>query len=240
MISQTKKIIFSLLAIVIVLAPLVTYWNNFNSGLSDNNQDWGAFGSYLSGVYSSVFSMISIFVLRETLREMRLTNNQARNQFNIQLQNSLSEKKVNDVIMLTNMLNNIIDTNPSISHKNILPKQFAGKCEAICRRNPVSEEHELWENAIEVMRSERGRFESESYVLTELLSRVNSISETDQRDSAKAIIKGLISNDYRFWLECYIRVWNGTARHELKHWHDFSTIPEMLEKFIPETNDIPE
>lgn len=47
-----KSILFSL--IVITLAPLGLYFYNFGYGLSPENTDWGAFGSYAGGVYGAM------------------------------------------------------------------------------------------------------------------------------------------------------------------------------------------
>lgn len=234
------KIISLAVLLFILYIPIGLYFNIFNNGFSHNNQDWGAFGSFISGVYSPLLAFISVLILIETLKEMQRTNKREMEQFDIQMEQSRSEKKLNDIITLTNMLNNIIDNNPSINDRISLPKQFAGFLHRKCQLNMVTEEHELWEQAFDVMREEQERFTSEMYVLAEIVRRVNSIEDEELQETAKAIVKGLIPNSYRFWLECYANVWSFEARTELKKWPFFSDIPIEASHILPEGPDMPE
>lgn len=46
------------------------YFLVFNHGLSSNSQDWGAFGSFVGGIYAPIVAIISVYVLIKTLYSM--------------------------------------------------------------------------------------------------------------------------------------------------------------------------
>ena len=238
MTSMKNTIKFFIIIIALVATtPIVIYLSIFNNGLSHNSQDWGAFGSYLSGIYSPIFSFISVLVLLKTLDEMRNTSRQEKEHFTLQLERAQSEKQLDDVISLTKMLNSIIDSNPKINQKNTLPVKFAESLKIKCDANHVSEPEELWDQAYNVMREESTIFNSEMYVFAELLRRVNAIKDEESQYTAKVIVIGLIPNSYRFWLECYARVWTSEGRIEVRKWHDFSDIPVEAEGFLPDPDN---
>lgn len=236
--NKKQKIILSLI-LVFLTVPLLTYLHVFNSGLSKNAQDWGAFGSYLSGIYSPILGLGSVIVLVATLKEMRESNRQDKEQFLVQLESAEADKKLSDIILLTEMLNKLIDTNPTIKNRNKLPDQLAASIYVESSNIPFMEQHELYEQAINIMRTQRSRFSSELHVLTLILKKVDSIRDEDSSETAKTLVKGLISDSYRFWLYCYAQVWSIEAKYYLKKWHDFCLVPEELEEYLNDGPDIP-
>lgn len=58
--------IFGVAACAAILATYF-YGGNFGSGFSSNNEDWGAFGSYLGGVLGSLFGFFSFMLLLATV-----------------------------------------------------------------------------------------------------------------------------------------------------------------------------
>ncbi|KAA8727565.1 hypothetical protein F4W05_13160 [Ewingella americana] len=225
------------IAILFAITPLLIYFHTFNSRLSSNPQDWGAFGSYLGGVYSTLFGSLSVFALLLTLNEMKKANIQERKHFQHQMANSKAEKTLQDVIQLTEMIHKLIDVNPTIGNKKHLPYALAATMEELCKKSQVTDEEELYYVAIDLMRAQKSRFSSEIHVLAQLTKKIASIEDDEQAETAKAIVKGLISESYRFWLYCYARVWNMEAKHYLRKWPDFETIPSELERFIPDPYD---
>ncbi|BEM79497.1 hypothetical protein SME38J_36000 [Serratia marcescens] len=187
-----------LLGISIISIPIGVYLWKFHGGLSRNSQDWGSFGSYLSGIYSSAFSFLSAMILIATLIEMRKANKQERDNFLTQLANSQSDKTNNDVIMLSGMINKLIDENQTIGNRRTLPNDLASQMAPKCRKYQVTEDIELYEAAIDLMREQRERFSSEIHVFGQLAKKVVSIEDEEIADTAKAIVKGLISDSYRF------------------------------------------
>jgi len=232
--------VFILLAITFATLPLLIYFITFHYPLSSNPQNWAAFGSYLGGVYSTLFGFLSVLVLVATLVEMRNANRQEREHFELQLANAEADKKLQDVIQLTEMIHKLIDINPTIGDKKGLPHDLARMMEGMCHKLQVTDGQELYEAGVELMRSQSGRFSSEIHVLAQLAKKVDSIKDEDQAETAKAIVKGLISESYRFWLYCYAQIWNSEAKHYLRSWHSFAAIPAELQRFIPERPDYPE
>lgn len=227
------------IAILFAITPLLIYFHMFNSKLSSNPQDWGAFGSYLGGVYSTLFGSLSVFALLLTLNEMKKANIQEREHFQLQLANSEAEKKLQDVIQLTEMIHKLLDVNPTINNLRELPRTFLMQMEPICRKLQVTQPEELYEAAITLMRQQQTRFSSEIHVFAQLVKRVVSIEDQEQADTAKAVVKGLLSESLRFWLYCYARAWSFEARYYLREWPDFESIPAELQRFLPEPEDYP-
>ncbi len=234
-----RKILIAVI-ILCALIPLVIYFIKFDSTLSPNPQDWGAFGSYIGGVYSTLFGFLSVLILVITFQEMRNANKQERENFERQIANSDADRNLRDIIQLTEMIHKLIDVNPTIDDKKRLPLDLSRMMEGLCRKRQVTEQQELYEAAVDLMRGQRSRFSSEVHVLAQLAKKVASITNEDQEETAKAIVKGLISESYRFWLYCYASAWNLEAKHYLRRWPDFDTIPEELQRFIPDPQDYPE
>ena len=52
-----------------VLTTISLYFSVFNGGLSNTSGDWGSFGSYLSGVITVPFSILSAYFLFQTYKD---------------------------------------------------------------------------------------------------------------------------------------------------------------------------
>ena len=61
------------LAFTWVILSVGTYFFVFHGGLSDQPSDWGSFGSYLSGVITVPFSVISAYFLYQTYKSSERT-----------------------------------------------------------------------------------------------------------------------------------------------------------------------
>lgn len=78
-IKSNKLILYFFIAamILILLTPLYLYISTFSeNGFSNQSQAWSNFGSYIGGVYGSIFSSISVIVLCFTLYLTKKYNNQ--------------------------------------------------------------------------------------------------------------------------------------------------------------------
>lgn len=71
-------IISGLILLGLTLSSLVLFFSKFNGGLSGNQQDWGAFGSYLSGTVGVVAAclaviwlMISVHLQKQELKHLK-------------------------------------------------------------------------------------------------------------------------------------------------------------------------
>ncbi|MDR9831149.1 hypothetical protein RCJ22_36790 [Vibrio sp. FNV 38] len=69
---------FAALLLVIYVFPMAIWWftMSYQAGysLSYDNANWGAFGSFVGGVLSPVFSLVSIIYVIQTLQETRNQN----------------------------------------------------------------------------------------------------------------------------------------------------------------------
>jgi len=226
-----QKLLFSI-AIIFLVIPLLTYFFKFRNPLSDNPQDWAAFGSYLGGVYSALFGFLSVLVLVATLREMRNANRHERENSELQLSNAMATKKLQDVIQLTEMIHKIMDNNPTITDKDSLPHYLAMQVHGFCRQQGVNDKEGLYKAAQGLMHRDKNRFSSEIHVLAQLIKSIASIKDIEQEETAKAVVKGLLSDSFRFWLYCYAQVWNPEAQRYFLTWPDFHSVPEELEHFL--------
>ncbi len=74
---MNKKIVLSLIIIVWVIITVGAYLSVFHNGLSTQAADWGNFGSYLSGVITVPFSVISAYFLYQTYQSTERTYKQS-------------------------------------------------------------------------------------------------------------------------------------------------------------------
>jgi uncharacterized membrane protein len=79
-----KKILIIVLLIIIVLffiTPVFLYFSIFHNGLSSRSEDWGNYGSLLSGTIASFLSFISIILLFYTIREENKNRKELKKQW---------------------------------------------------------------------------------------------------------------------------------------------------------------
>ena len=88
--------IIAVLISLALIVPIFLYATHMGGGLSHKNEDWGDFGSFIGGIYGSLFSSLSlivvIFASIQTYRSNQaqvniLKNDQHFNQFNLLLTN---------------------------------------------------------------------------------------------------------------------------------------------------------
>lgn len=54
---------FTIACLILILVVIIPYLINFNGGLSDKTEVWGAFGDYFGGILNPILSIINIGVL---------------------------------------------------------------------------------------------------------------------------------------------------------------------------------
>lgn len=95
--------ILAIFIIVAIFIPIIVYHLNFTgdlfSNLSGKNADWGAFGSFIGGVYGAVFSGASFIILALTLYVNQRNHNSQLNLIH-------SEQNLNKFTILLNELHN--------------------------------------------------------------------------------------------------------------------------------------
>lgn len=73
-------IISLVISTMFFIVPLILYFFIFNNGLSLESEDWGNYGSLLSGTIASFLSFISIILLVYTIREENKNRKEQRNE----------------------------------------------------------------------------------------------------------------------------------------------------------------
>ncbi|WP_120508472.1 hypothetical protein [Rahnella bruchi] len=226
---MNKKIIIAIIVIsVLTLVPMGLYFSIFNKSLSHDNQSWGAFGSFIGGIYSSVFGLISAVVLIITYNEMKKFNND-------QLEHLRREKIIDDIKILCNLLDKTITKN-----KNIQPdrEQFfswlTSHIASYLTLHRPSDEEEVWESSIKASTLRLDLFEDEVKVFQEILYQLEFITNSELKDIAKLIIKSEMNSQERYWLECYTRRYHSQTNIYLNKWPDFSQPPTKLTRLIPD------
>ncbi|MGO2440284.1 MAG: hypothetical protein ACTH8B_10410 [Serratia proteamaculans] len=231
-------IIFSIL-IVLPIAPYAYYFHA--QEISHSNQDWAAFGSYLSGAYT----MCSIGILSWTLYQTQ-KNNIRQAEYNVkqaelmgsQLNLIKKEQISNEIYLFIKILRESFDNNIIIkkSAHPTNPHAIFNKLE-----NRSVEMIESWDSNsdffewvdISISRSIDAYdnfLESEKNILVNILECLSRMDE-DDREKFKTLIKGVFTNQQRFWLKEYSKKWSLECRYYLQHWYDFqTTVPKIQEK----------
>lgn len=111
-----------ILTLIIVSGPYIAiFWDH---DISNNTQDWGAFGSYLGGLLSPILAIGSLYYVVKTFRQQSFENT-----FNLLLEqhNTLADKISNDngdkISMVRSELNSLgeywLDSQTSLNNKKI-------------------------------------------------------------------------------------------------------------------------
>lgn len=66
-----KALIFILIPIIFIL-PIVIYLTKFGIDLSNNQDIWGQFGSYISGIYAPILAILTLVILYKQYRFQKL------------------------------------------------------------------------------------------------------------------------------------------------------------------------
>jgi len=66
----------------VFLTPFFVYFINFNDGFAEDQNYWGAFGSYIGGLVSSIFSFLSFIALLYTISNSKKELQQTKNRIN--------------------------------------------------------------------------------------------------------------------------------------------------------------
>ncbi|PHM62028.1 hypothetical protein [Xenorhabdus ishibashii] len=248
-----KEYWYLLVLLIIAVIPLALYFYTFNRSLSNNSGDWAAFGSLVGGVWGPLATVGSIIVLIQTLKtmqrnnsqqlkEMQKSNNEQQIRYEEQKEESEITKNLDQFIVLSKALNNVMDKNSN--------KVLGGKSDLIfdvlldtvkkvvkypykgnyVNKYDTLEEHEnsVWETAYNVTKLSN-YFTNESIVFTEILRKIKKIEDKESQQSAKIILQSSISPGRRFWFYCHCKHWNPEIFDELESYENFAVIPIDLQ-----------
>ncbi|EPY4332784.1 hypothetical protein ACXDJP_000598 [Klebsiella pneumoniae] len=227
------KVISSCILIVItlvLLSPLLLYFYQFHSELSSQPEKWSFFGSYFGGIYGPIITLISVFVLAITVIEINESNKASINE-------SRNTNHVNELITLTEILNRSIENNAFIQDNRnyFFNKLTSDISERIKQKTRIDEEVILKICRKKFKINEKIVFENEVDILYEILYRIDNMPNAELSERAKGIFRGVIRNNERFWIECYIHCFRTDLVPYLSSWGKFSQIPLKLLSLMPES-----
>lgn len=225
---NNKKILTISLAILsfLVFLPIVFYCWKFGVGLWETNEEWANLGSFFGGVLGPIFTLISVLLLIATLYETKNSNAQ-------QLQ-LLKEQHFDEMFFI--IMNNITaslngskyalekrigdETNTFFSEANLwVVNHFKTGLERDFNED-------AWNTAYDFMRKHRGLLDSEIRLLWPLLCKLKDMDSV-KLENYLNLVKGLISNEHRFWLEAYGRVWSIEFKYSIKG-IAFADLPDLI------------
>ena len=227
-----KNINFNILLISILLSlalviPIILYVTHMGGSLSHKNEDWGDFGSFIGGIYGSLFSSLSLLVVIAASIQTYKSN---REQVNIL-------KKDQHFNQFNTILKNLRD---------VYPKAFKNSY----RMFPIEEHYRDFlsdislsvdadYNDIEGIRKELRRyastyyhsnstnlFEKEAKLFSYILKLIEQ-STNDMSEAFKIIFENTFDNNERLCLESYIRAYYPDLAPILNEWPALSVIPEQ-------------
>ncbi|PSV48347.1 hypothetical protein [Photobacterium indicum] len=220
------------LLICITCTPVVFYAYNFGVGFWRNNEDWAYLGTYLGGVLGPVLTFASVVLLLLTLRETRSANKAQltllqKQQFDSSFFNTMNSLKLaldgakyGRPIRVNELYDNFF------SEANIWVNEHF----EIHKHTDLNED--AWETAKTYIRRHQNIFESEAALLIPVLLNLRDLS-ADEKEDYVMLMKGLIDNDKRFWLEVYALVWSPELNYALNTFI-FSTLPIHIQSRITE------
>lgn len=231
--SENKKIfIIALTFAIIFVFPLTLYALNIGGNLSHKNEDWGDFGSFIGGVYGSIFSSLSLIaVLWATVETKR---NSAE-----QLKILKNDQHSNDFKLLTEHLKKNFRTTFKDVFGDIRPIethfsrfQLTLSISTIAEYDPDSTIiNNLIKNGIRYYKQEHPLiFKNEAKLLVCILELIKNASPSSAQ-AYRVIFESMFSNDARLCLEMYTRAHYPKASLEwFENWPSFSEIPERCLK----------
>lgn len=229
---KTYSTLIIILILLILFTPLCLYFFKFHHALSSDSNKWSAFGSYIGGVYGPLATIISVVVLVITVIEINQSNR-------INVTESKNSNHINDIVRLCEILDKRIDKN-NLIQKRDYTFDFMNKLIRIKISNDNSlKENDIWMESIRKFNnSEFPLFENESKIMEEILLRINSSETLELKERAKSIFYGIIPNNERFWLECYMHRFKSPEWEPLiPTWGTFSRVPTFLKDHV-ELNEL--
>lgn len=243
MASLTKKnLIIVSLAVGLLLLPIMGYFSSVNKieilagitkalNLSPKNEDWGYFGSFISGMYGSFFSFLSLI---SVLVSLYLTQNNNREQVSI----LKTEQYTNEFLVLLEVLKkslsekkyDVISINQNFDS---FAKRIYFLVGVSMQKNSSIDENNIDEHALSythnaLQKMDKNVFEKEAPLMSEIILRINMANKTLSM-TYLAILKSQISNDAIFQL-CAFMYNPGRSRKKLDFPHGLFITPEGLKR----------
>lgn len=229
--TNFNVLLVSIILSLVLVIPIALYATHMGGGLSNKNEDWGDFGSFIGGIYGSLFSSLSLLVVItasvETYRSSKeqvniLKSDQHFNQFNLLLSH-LRDKYPTAYQGNSPMLE------PITSHYSIFQTRLA-ICVLTNYDDLISVEENLRQYANKYYLYENENlFEKEAKLFKCIIDLIN-ISSQDLSQAFRIIFENTFDDIERLCLESYTRAHHPEAAPALDKWSSLSKIPEKCIK----------
>ncbi|WP_413504860.1 hypothetical protein [Serratia grimesii] len=236
--TRKQKVILIFLfisALLTILLPILAYCLNFGwsiKNISGKNADWAAFGSFLGGIYSSIFSFSSVVVLSVTLYLTQKNNKE-------QIKLIKQEGTIKDFNQLLDELVIKFSSQKKYTLRNMNEENFIYRLDTNISSDinlyPHLNFEQLVEKQIEV--NTAGLYDAEANLMIRLDSTISMLPE-NLHDTYKALFNSKISNDRRFLLKNYMKVFGFDLKNTIMDNSDFCDFPENV-KWLKMRYDAP-
>jgi len=217
----------TILALAIITAtPFVLYALNFHGPISDKTSAWADLGSYLSGVFGSIFGFLSVVILLYTLHLTKEYNEKI-------LKSTRHDSIFNDFKWLCELLLNRLETKTLIINN----PDSKGKVFTILKNDlsAYSLQHMLGQfddNAFSSkvfkyakIRVEKLNLESECILLREIVIKIINENDQNTKDLLTAVFMSMIDKNTRFWIYNYVALNDSELEKILSKLDSFCEIP---------------
>ena len=231
--NKIKNSIYALLILCVITVPIIMYSHYIPGEISHKNQDWAAFGTFIGGLYSAVFSFASVAIL---VYSLYLTQKNNREQLILQR----SEQTTSEFNMLLNILENQINRKPIFSKNNsdnttILNRLYFDMAMYSYKNSDITRQNldkSVWIIASKFFKSrENGNYDDEISILKAIMYRIYNANKS-LLDAYKVVFNNKISSDARFLIRLYSLNTDPILEQYFTVWPDFVEIPEILAGYI--------
>ncbi|WP_336293434.1 hypothetical protein [Cronobacter dublinensis] len=230
--KKKKKINFNILLVSIpiclaLVIPIILYVTHMGGSLSHKNEDWGDFGSFIGGIYGSLFSSLSLLVVIAASIQTYKSN---REQVNI----LKKDQHFNQFNTILKNLRNVYPQTYKSSYRTLAIGEHYHdflsyiSLSADADYNDIEGiKKELRRHASAYYQSSRNNvFEREAKLFSYILRLIEQ-STNDMSEAFKIIFENTFNNNERLCLESYIRAYYPDLAHILNEWPSLSVIPDQ-------------
>ncbi|AGE20048.1 hypothetical protein [Serratia marcescens] len=223
--KKRSKIIIGILLSIIAILPILSYGLKFGfniKNISGQNANWAAFGSFIGGIYSSIFSFASVFILSITLYQTRENNKE-------QIRLIKQESTIKDFNLLVEQLLNHFSSQKKYTPRIRDEENFLHRLDEDLRTNlklsPTLSFEDLVEQHIRLHTYDL--YNEEANIMINLAYIFDMIPD-DLRSVYKTVFNSKISNDRRFLLKTYMKIFKFNITNTFIDKSDFCEIPQNL------------
>ncbi|QUM84594.1 hypothetical protein [Moritella sp. 28] len=229
--SKIIKSCFFIFLTALVIAATSLYVYKFGFGLWDDHEDWAFLGAFFGGIFGPIFTLASVYLLVLTLNETKKSNAE---QVDLIKKQHFEESFLNIInsIKLSLESKNLVNPENQNSKDNDF---FTNATLWVVTKFKIGKDTDIyedaWNTASSFISNHQGQFDTEMFLLQPLLLKLRNLSD-DDREYYYTLIKGMITNDQRFWLEVYAEVWSLEIRYILRDFQRFSELPKKVKEHI--------